>query len=192
MQVCSYCKTRPGLYKFKNGFYCCQPKYQQCPSFAEKISTTLKVSYKYRTKTLMEKLIQTGDVTCYYCDKPAKYYKGIVKGEHRFTCCADIRHNCKGFKKFTSDRMKQRYIDDPSLRIKMSESLKKAQNLPEVKRKKQLSMLHLHNDDCGECKEFKDNFKAAHRKRRTDEYKQNLIYTNNAKRKKLELERIGE
>jgi len=112
--------------------------------------------------------IQLGKEKCKYCGDTAHHLAG--GGGDYFPCCNEKTRKCPGYHDYISKIMKQKYIDHPELLDKMSESLKIAQNRPEVKEKKRESMLILHHGDCEPCKEFQTNFKQAHLNRRGKPY----------------------
>ena len=185
MNICDYCHEREGIYQFQNGKWCCEKSYQMCPVIREKLVRGNLKKSQYCNTTIMKQVAASGAFKCRFCDKPGIYYKGYINNEHIFHCCKNVR-DCEGFHKYLSNLHKQRFIDNPELKKKMSKLMKKVQNRPELIEKKSESMLNLHNGDCDSCKEYQYNFYKGQKNRRTDKYDKNLEYGETYKKKKLE------
>lgn len=80
--------------------------------------------------------VKNKDEKCVYCDKPGIHYRELQQD----WMCASRIYDCKGFIEHWSSLLKE------------------AQNRKEVKEKKRIAMVTLHNSDCEPCKEFQENY----------------------------------
>jgi hypothetical protein len=117
------------------------------------------LSYKEETLVMLAEF-QKGNLKCFYCDETAKY---MINGK---PCCQPKLKLCPEQHNYVSKILKEKYIKDPTLRERMSESLKIAQNKPEVVEKKRETMILLHRGDCDECKEFQKRYLSGQKKTR--------------------------
>ena len=103
---------------------------------------------------------------CFYCGEVATEFRD--DGRH---LCNPRARSCPGFHDALSALHKQRYIDHPEYLVKMSKTMKRVQNKPEVKEKKSNTMILLHHGDCEPCKEFQKNYSKSTDKRRGKKHK---------------------
>jgi hypothetical protein len=161
LRTCSICReiyeNLPLKFKYHHKWY------KSCYTFrylVKKIRGLESIPLKHKA------MVQRGKARCYMCGQKANFY--TTSGH---MCCSESSRDCPEYNKTISDRMKLKYKLKPELLQYMSETMKVVQNKEKVRRAKKLKMLHLHNDDCDECKEFQQKFKQAHKERRTENYK---------------------
>jgi len=184
--TCYYCNDREGKWLFDNGRWCCEPNVHGCPAQRRKRKAYQKEKFKYYKTSLFKTLAKTGAVECIYCGKPAYFFKGRSSenpNEYIFTCVKRANSNCPGYKEFISKIHKDRYANNPELKVQMSKAMKECQNRPDVKEAKSIAMTILHNEECEPCKKFQENYKKSKIKRRGPNYERNKIYTENYRRK---------
>ena len=151
-QLCVYRCGQEGKYKFQNGNWCCSDHRNRCPAVRSKMSLTHK---KLHNTDKREQEIKDGLHKCYICGEKANYY--LKSGNY---CCGERANKCPGFHDHMSKILIESYKNDDERKIKMSDSLKIAQNKPETKRKKSNSMKKLHRTD----PEFQENYKNGREK----------------------------
>ena len=125
--------------------------------------------YKNSNIALLRQLAIQGKRKCTYCCKTARHYLGPnVKGGERF-CCKPIAYECPNYTKYVGDKIRERYRNDENLLNFQREHVAKMGKDPEIQEKKRESMLRLHRGDCEECKQFQQNFKEAHARRKNND-----------------------
>ncbi len=195
-QLCHFCGKDSIHYNHPIRRYTCKPKeiYKECEAFEiidHHLRTCKRCKPIYEKQDLCEKYahyhynchklkylikkvkgteteplkiradIEAGIMKCVICGRRARF---AVFGDR--PCCEDRLLKCPGHHDYISKIMKNKFKNDPGLKVRMSKSLKEAQNRPEVKEAKSDAMINLHRGDCDECKEFQHNFKVAHKARR--------------------------
>ena len=151
--LCDYGCGGVAHYQYEsNGHNCCSESFYQCEGFKRKRSETMLYHPKTKVGQLRTKLVN-GDLECKYCGEPAKFLINNAT-----PCCTNRTKECPEYKAWFSNMRRESYIDNPKYSINMSKAMKKCQNKPEVKLKKQRSMELLHRGTCEECTEFQENY----------------------------------
>jgi len=208
-QPCLFCGQKANYYNSSLYRYVCSDPYQDCPAYDTIHQHQLRCDFckednytyymykihcyellyildqvrpprqrKNKPEIIKKKIaIQHGYGKCYICGKVGSEYLLVDK-----ICCGPKATACPEYKYHMSVLFKKKYQDNPDLRIKMSEVMLEVQNRPDVKNAKSLRMLHLHNDDCCECRTFRDNYKKAQMERRGENYWKNRFYKKSRER----------
>ena len=153
---CPSCKEKFNAKLNSNRYYVRQYKCYKLLYIRAKIRKCKSYSYRYLYK------LQKGYLKCSVCGTRTAIYNCNWNSP----CCQPSKKECPEWHSKLSELKKNLYNEHPTYRENMSKAMKKVHNTEEVKRAKQLKMLHLHNDNCEECLEFKENFLKSHELRK--------------------------
>jgi len=209
IQLCVFCGQKSFWYNSTIMRYVCCDPYQDCPAYDTILQHQLSCDFckednytfyldsvncqelryimdlvkppnkrKNNPKIMKAKIaIQQGVAVCYICGKEGSEY--LLQDK---ICCSPKSTGCPDYKEYISVLLKKKYEDNPQLKADMSRIMLEVQNRESVKNAKSLRMLHLHNDDCKECRTFRSKYKKAQEERRGDNYWKNRFYRQSRER----------
>ena len=136
---CDYgCNQIARYYFFNSNKWSCSSHAQKCPVNSKKISDRINAP-TYHEKLNFFKDLKEGKFNCIYCGEKGNH---IIQGSWKTgkPCCKPKAKLCPTYSKVNSERMKQRYKDNPELIEKQRQIGLEVHNRPDVIRRKSESM----------------------------------------------------